>query len=215
MFACKEKPTKNEIVDAVVEFNQVLADELSAMEVIDQLAASNGNPPKSYSHLTLEEWRSFKDSVFTTNQKRAKEIFNEYGFVGFNLAGEEGSLNFWLIVQHSDHNPKFQKNILEKMKIEVNKGNADSRHYGLLVDRVKLNTGQAQVYGTQVDYNMEICQAFPRNLADSVNVNKRRKEIGLEPIEEYLNDMAKMNFEMNKEFYAKKGVTEPKLYKIE
>ena len=48
-----------------------------------------------------------------------------------------------------------------------------------------------------------------------INVNKRRKEIGLEPLEEYLNYMTEMNFEMNKEFYAKKGVTEPKLYKTE
>lgn len=213
IFGCKEQSTKNEIVD--VEFNQVLVDELSKMKVIDQLAASNAYPPENYSHLKLEEWKLFKDSVYTTNQKRVKEIFDQYGFVGFNLAGEEGSSNFWLIVQHSDHNPEFQKNILEKMKVEVDKGNANSRNYGLLVDRVKLNTGQAQVYGTQVDYNMEICQAFPRNLADSVNVNKRRKEIGLEPIEEYLNDMTKMNFEMNKEYYSKKGVTEPKLYKIE
>ncbi|MFZ6664592.1 DUF6624 domain-containing protein [Peijinzhouia sedimentorum] len=119
-----------------------------------------------------------------------------------------------MIVQHSDNHPEFQEEILEKMKVEVERRNADSRSYGLLVDRVKLNTGQAQIYGIQVDYNMEICQAFPRNLADSANVNKRRKEIGLEPIEEYLNSMTRMNFEMNKEYYAKKGVLEPKLYKI-
>ena len=215
VFGCKQKTTKNEIVDKKVEFNQALADELLKMKVIDQLAASNAHPPENYSHLTLEEWNSFKDSVFTTNQKRVKEIFDEYGFVGFNLAGEEGSLNFWLIVQHSDHNPEFQREILEKMKVEVEKGNADSRNYGLLVDRVKLNTGQAQIYGTQVAYNMEICQAYPKKLADSINVNKRRKEIGLEPLEEYLNNMTKMNFEMNKEYFAEKGITKPKLYKTE
>ncbi len=215
LIGCKPKTNRNEIVDNTVEFNQTLADELSKMVVIDQLAASNAYPPKNYFHLTLKEWKSFKDSVFTTHQKRAKELFDQYGFVGFNLAGEEGSSNFWLIVQHSDHDPEFQNEILGKMKIEVDKGNADSRNYGLLVDRVKLNTGQAQIYGTQVAYNMEICQAYPKKLADSINVNKRRKEIGLEPLEEYLNEMTKMNFEMNKEYYSKKGVTEPKLYKTE
>jgi len=213
IISCKQKTIKNEITDEKVEFNETLADELKKMVEIDQIAAyiQQGE----YKKLSEEQWKSFKDSVFTTNQKRVKEIFEEYGFAGFNLVGEEGSSNFWLIVQHSDHNPNFQKKILEKMKVEVDKGNADSRNYGLLVDRVKLNTGQAQVYGTQVDYNLEICQAFPKNLADSINVNKRRKEIGLEPIEEYLNDMTKMNFEMNKEYYSKKGVTEPRLYKIE
>jgi predicted TIM-barrel fold metal-dependent hydrolase len=210
--ACKEKTTKNKLVDNKVEFNQTLADELSKMVITDQLAAANAYPPKNYSHLTQEEWNSFKDSIYTTHQKRAKEILNEYGFAGFDLVGEEGSSDFWLIVQHSDHDPDFQKEVLEKMKIEVDEGNADSRIYGLLVDRVKLNTGEAQIYGTQVAYNMEICQAYPRKLADSINVNKRRKEIGLEPLEVYLNDMTKMNFKMNKEFFAKKGVTKPKLY---
>lgn len=119
------------------------------------------------------------------------------------------------MVQHSDHNPDFQKEVLEKMKIEVAKKNADSRNYGLLVDRVNLNNNQPQVYGTQVDYDLEICQAYPRNLADSATVNQRRKEIGLQPLEEYLNEMTLMNFEMNKEYYAKKGVTEPKLYIVE
>jgi len=31
---------------------------------------------------------------------------------------------------------------------------------------------------------MEICQAFSKNLSDSVNVYKRRKEVGLQPLEE-------------------------------
>jgi len=215
LIGCRQKTVKSERIETKVEFNQELADELSKMVITDQLAAANAYPPESHSHLSLEEWKSFKDSVFRTHQKRVKEIFNDFGFAGFDLVGEEGSSNFWLIVQHSDHNPEFQLEVLEEMKKEVDRGNADSRTYGLLVDRVKLNTGQPQMYGTQLDYNMEICQAYPRKLEDSINVNKRRAEIGLEPLEEYLNYMTKRNFEMNKEYYAKKGVTEPKLYKTE
>jgi len=212
IFGCKEKPIRNEIVDEEVGFNQVLADELAQMKVIDQLAASNAYPPENYANLTLEEWKSFKDSVYRTHQKRLAQIFKEYGFPGFDLVGEGGSIDFWLMTQHSDHNPSFQEEVLAKMKIEVDKGNANSRNYGLLVDRVKLNTGQKQVYGTQVDYNFEIAQAYPKNLADSANVNERRKSIGLDPIEVYLNRMTKMHFNMNKQLYLDKGITEPKLY---
>ncbi len=197
---------KNKIEDKKVEFNEALADELSKMYFNDQLVAANAYPPEDYSHLTKEEWNSFEDSVYSAHQNRAKEILNEYGFVGFDLAGEKGSSDFWIITQHSDHNPEFQLEVLEQMKIQVDKGNADSRNYGLLVDRVKLNTGEAQIYGTQVHYNMEICQAFPRKLADSINVNERRKKIGLEPLEVYLNNMTKMHFEMNREYYSKKGI---------
>lgn len=215
MLDCKEKTTENNKLENIKAFNQDLANELQTMAAIDQIAANNAFPPFDYTHLSQEQWETFKDSVYRTNQKRTKEILDEYGFVGYDLAGEEGSLNFWLIVQHSDHNPQFQNKVLEKMKIEVDRENAESRKYGLLVDRVKLNTGQAQVYGTQVTYNKHTGQAYPRKLFDSINVNKRRKAVGFEPIEIYLNEMSEMHFEMNKKNMLKRGVIEPKLYSTE
>ena len=213
LFGCKGKTSEKNEIQEKVEFNQDLADELKKMAEVDQIAAYI--PQGEYKKMTKEQWNSFKDSVFTTHQKRLKQIFDKYGFVGFDLAGEEGSQNFWLMVQHSDDNPDFQKEVLKKMKIEVEKGNAKPSNYGLLVDRANLNTGQKQIYGTQVDYNFDIAQAYSKNLADSANVNERRKSIGLEPLEEYLNQMTLMNFEMNKQYYLDKGITEPKLYKIE
>jgi len=213
IIGCKAKTTVNHTANKKVEFSQELADELKQMAELDQIAAYI--PQGEYKKLTQEEWNTFKDSVFTANQKRIKEIFDQHGFVGFDLAGKEGSHNFWLIVQHSDHDIEFQKEVLEKMKIEVNKGNAGPGSYGLLVDRVKINTGQKQVYGTQVTYNMETGQAYSKSLEDSSNVNERRKSIGLEPLEKYLNGMTTMHFEMNKQHYLDKGITEPKLYKIE
>lgn len=215
IIGCKEKTPNSKTTNKKVEFNQELADELKKMTVVDQLAANNSFPPESFRHLSQKEWNAFKDSIFRTHQKRIKQVFDQYGFTGFDLVGEEGSLSFWLLTQHSDHNPEFQKNVLEKMKIEVTKGNAKPSNYALLVDRVKLNTGQKQIYGTQVDFNFEIAQAYPKNLADSSNVNHRRKSVGLEPLEKYLNEMTLMHFEMNKEFYLKKRITEPKLYKAE
>ena len=210
ILGCKEKTTDKKVIEKKVEFNQDLAAELKKLAEIDQIAAYI--PQGEYTKLSKEEWNSFKDSVFTTHQKRISEIFNEHGFVGFDLAGKEGSENFWVMVQHSDHNPNFQKQVLEKMKIEVDKGNAKPSNYGLLVDRVKLNSGEAQIYGTQVTYNMNIGQAYPKKLADSINVNERRKSIGLEPLEDYLNSMSKSHFLMNKKYYSNKGVTEPTFY---
>ena len=213
LIGCKEK-VKEEVVDAPkVEFNQVLADEFLRMVGVDQIAA--GVPSGKYKQLPLEEWKKFKDSVFRTHEKRMQKIFNNNGFAGYDLVGEEGSRSFFLMVQHSDHNPEFQSRVLEKMKLEVDKNNANSSSYGLLVDRVNLNTGKAQIYGTQVTYNMNTGQAYPRKLADSINVNERRKSIGLEPIEVYLNDMSEMHFEMNKENYLNKGITKPYLYQTE
>jgi len=213
LIACKEDSTEKRLTSNQNTFNQDLANELRRIAKTDQIAANI--PQGEYKKLSQEEWNAFKDSVFTNHQKRIEEIFTEYGFVGYDIVGEKGSQDFWLIVQHSDHDPEFQKEVLEKMKIEVDKENADSKSYALLVDRVKLNTGQKQVYGTQVDYNFKLAQAYPRKLADSINVNQRRKSVGLEPLEVYLNSLSTMNFEMNKEGYIKNGITQPKLYEID
>jgi hypothetical protein len=215
LLGCKNKSAdKNEVEEKVV-FNQELVKELQKMVEIDQIAAVNAFPPENYSHLSQEKWEGFKDSVYRANQKQIEKILNSHGFVGYDLAGKEGSGNFWLLAQHSDHNPEFQKEVLAKMKIEVDKSNADSRNYGLLMDRVLLNTGQHQMYGTQVSYNSETGQAFARKLADSSKVNERRKLLGFEPLEKYLNGMSEMHFMMNKEQFQSIGITEPKLYKIE
>ncbi len=211
LLGCKEKPQEIKEPTQKTTFNQPLADELEQMAEIDQIAAYI--PQGAYTQLSPEEWQAFKDSVFTTHQKRLKEIFDTHGFVGFDLAGEEGSQNFWLMVQHSDHNPVFQQEVLAKMKIAVENDNAIPSNYGLLVDRVHLNTGKPQVYGTQVDYNFEKAQAFPKNLADSANVNKRRAALGMEPLEDYLNDMSQSHYYMNQEFYKEKGIEGPTLYK--
>lgn len=211
LLGCKGKKSEEKIAEKEVVFNQALADELERMAEVDQIAAYI--PHGKYKEMSSEEWKVFKDSVFTTHQKRLSQIFEQYGFAGFDLVGENGSRDFWLMVQHSDHVPEFQEAVLEQMKVEVDKGNASSSNYGLLVDRVKLNTGQPQVYGTQVDYNWETCQAFPKNLKDSVNVNQRREAIGLPPLEEYLNQMSEMHFEINKEIFLEKGVKGPTLYK--
>lgn len=213
VMGCKNKSPKENRTEKKVVFNQELANELKEMAEVDQIAAFI--PQGKYKEMSNQAWNAFKDSVFTIHQKRLNQIFDEYGFVGFDLAGEEGSHNFWLMVQHSDHNPQFQKKILEQMEVEVKKSNASPSNYGFLVDRVRLNNHQPQVYGTQVDYNWEVCQAFPKTMEDSINVNQRRKKNGLPPLEEYLNQMSEMHFEINKAIFLEKGINGPKLYKTE
>jgi hypothetical protein len=192
--------------------NQPLADSLAELVKVDQIAANI--PSGKYKELKPEDWQHYKDSVFGTHQVILEGIFNHYGYPGYSLVGKEGSQHFWLMVQHCDKKPAFQEKILAAMKSEVEKKNADPKNYAYLVDRVMLNTGRKQVYGTQVTYNIDSCQALPRPLQDSATVNVRRKEMGLEPVEVYLNNMADMHFEMNKAMYAQKGITKPKKYII-
>jgi len=79
------------------------------------------------------------------------------------------------------------------------KGNVDRKDYAYLYDRIQRNTGGKQLYGTQLSYdktgnlfdsNNRII--FPADLADPQHVDERRKEIGLEPLEQYYDAVLQM-----------------------
>ncbi len=189
-----------------------LKDELLRMVTIDQIAANI--PQGQYKDLSNEEWNSFKDSVFTSNKKRIEKIYKKYGYPGYSMVEESGSDHFWLMVQHSDKYPRFQKKVLKAMDVEVKKSNANPQNYAYLFDRVQVNAGKKQMFGTQVDYAVQTTgRAKPKNgLIDSVNVDKIRKEYMLGPLKDYLNLMTQMHYEMNKKNYQDKGIMKPDLY---
>lgn len=193
-------------------FNQRLADSLNTMKVADQIAMKP--PVGKYKELSPEAWQQFKDSVVGTHKQILENIFSRYSYPGYDVVGKEGEHSFWLMVQHCDKWPAFQEKVLAAMKPQVLKGNANPGNYAYLTDRVLINTGRKQVYGTQVIYNLDSCQALPKPLQDSLTVNARRKEMGMAPIEEYLNTASTFHFQMNKDMYEKKGITKPKLYSL-
>lgn len=194
-----------------------LVNKLDSLVVKDQFAAGVPSDEDRKSKGDEKAWEDFtiiKDSIFKSNHREVKEIYKKYGFLGFDKVGEKGSSNFWLMVQHFDFDVEFQEEILKKMEKEVKRKNANPANYAYLRDRVNINKGLKQEFGTQVDYSFENqrVKSFPKNgLIDSANVDKKRKKYSLEPLKVYLNSMMKMNYEMNKEFNPE--LLEPIYYK--
>ena len=134
---------------------------------------------------------------FARNQPVLEKIVRQYGYPGFRQVGEKSSNNFWLLVQHADAHPDFQRRVLKLMLPEVKKKNASPHDYAYLTDRVALGAGQPQEYGTQVEFT-SIGHSRPRTLRDPANVDKRRATMGLGTLEAYLEQNNKLNLEMNK-----------------
>ena len=118
-----------------------------------------------------------------------KPLFDKYGYLGNDKVGVQSSHNFWLLVQHADFHPDFQEIVLIKMKIEADKGNAPLKDYAYLYDRVKVNSGQLQLYGTQMTLDSLIMSYKPEPVFDPDKLNERRKQAGLSPIEDYIKIM--------------------------
>jgi hypothetical protein len=128
-------------------------------------------------------------SADSSNMVVLKKLFKEYGFLGFEEVGKQGSNNFWLMMQHCDGDPKFQEEVLSEMKKHIDRKNASSSNYAYLIDRVNINTYKPQVYGTQMKVNNDRSSYEPQSVIDPENLNKRRAEVGLNTIEEYIETM--------------------------
>lgn len=145
--------------------------------------------------------------VIRRNFPAVKNILEQHGFPGYNLVGTVSSHNYWLLVQHSDFNVRFQKNALARMKKEVKKKNASGQDYAYLVDRIALNEGRKQLYGTQVIMGEGGTKLKPcRNISD---LDKRRMQVGLTPIKEYLKKADAYFYELNKDRLTKPAADSP------
>jgi hypothetical protein len=173
-------------------FDKNLSKLLDSLRVEDQRARNqltelrnNVNASKSVSD-SIGRIMLMTDSL---NYFLTKNIFKKYGYPNYDVVGPEGSSNFWLLIQHQDKHPEFQEEVLAVMKVEVDKGKASATDYAYLVDRVKVNTEQLQVYGTQMQVNAEGTSYEPKPVIEPEKLNSRRNSVGLDTIEEYIHSM--------------------------
>jgi len=111
-------------------------------------------------------------------------IVERVGWPGYSLVGEDGAHAAWLLAQHADRNPDFQRRCLEFLTQAVARGDASPAHLAHLTDRVLLSSGKEQIYGTQIT----ACAGryVPGRLRDAASVDSRRAAVGLDPIETHL-----------------------------
>lgn len=179
--ACKEY--SKEKVD-----NKELQIELIKMYVDDQ--AVRGNKMQDiilkYHIDTTEISKDGGVIVDEKNRNRLKEIFKEYGFPSRKLVGRDAMQGIFVMIQHSDGDKEWQKSQLVNIEKAVKMGDMDGQSYAYLYDRIKINNGEKQLYGTQfskVDpLNKTVTLAVTEDLE---NLDKRRMEIGLMPIQMY------------------------------
>jgi hypothetical protein len=147
-----------------------------------ELEAKTGADPQSIKKeidLTLTKLTE----IDARNRARMKEIVDRYGWPGKSLVGADGSNAAWLLVQHADPDHPFQKRCLGLLAEAVKKGDASPQHLAYLTDRVRVAEKAKQVYGTQFHEVDGKQQPFP--IEDEANVDKRRKEVGLQTLAEY------------------------------
>jgi hypothetical protein len=123
-------------------------------------------------------------ALAAANAEWLKSVLARIGWFGIGRYGAEASQAAWLIVQHSDHDPAWQREVLEMLRPRVARGDMQASYFAYLVDRVAVNAGEPQTYGTQ-GRCLGPGDWQPRDLVDPGNLDRRRAEVGLGPIADY------------------------------
>ncbi|MFD6756947.1 DUF6624 domain-containing protein [Micromonospora gifhornensis] len=124
--------------------------------------------------------------VDVDNTAWLKQVINRYGWPRRSDVGPEAATAAWLLAQHADHDPDFQRRCLALLDEAVRDGEAKPRHLAYLTDRVLRAEGRPQRYGTQFWYGPDNAGPLqPQPIEDPEQVDDRRHSVGLDTLAEY------------------------------
>jgi len=129
------------------------------------------------------------------NERKVKVILDKYGWPGKDIIGEQGNWTICNVIQHSDNEIRIK--YLPMIRQAVKDKKLHPRFLVRTEDRIATERGDLQIYGGQMKYYPETKSFNVWPVLDPVNIDKRRAEIGLEPISEFLK--RRFNFEWNLE----------------
>ncbi len=163
------------------ELEKIFDEDQKDRLMIDSVMSKYGN-----SSPEMKELIEKMNIVDEKNLKRVVEIIEEYGWPGISLVGEKGNISVWLVIQHGDRHPDIQKKYLPLLIESAEKGESRKSDVAYLSDRVRVNHGEKQIYGSQMILNEKTGKYEPKPIEDEENVDKRRAEVGLPPLADYL-----------------------------
>lgn len=129
-----------------------------------------------------------QDSLDAINLKRVIVILDSIGYPKRQEYGDSAGLATFFVMQHADI--KYQQKYLPLFEQAGKDKEMDWKNVVYMIDRVRLENGQKQLYGTQIQPVKDSVTGYLTDKAviapieDEVNVNERRAKVGLGTIEQ-------------------------------
>lgn len=118
------------------------------------------------------------------NEKRLLELLDMYGWPAAVEVTEYAAAGAALIINHSTY--EIRSKYFPMLEDAFKKGEAQPLRYAKMRDRLLVEEGRKQLYGTQIKFVNMVRE--PEPIEDPEYVDKRRSEIGLGPLSPYLKE---------------------------
>lgn len=173
---------ENRWIKASAAASTPLAKDLLARVYLDQYWPTL-DLPKSQEAAFVTLYITEQLKIIRANTTWLRSVLANIGWFDIRRFGPEASQGAWLIVQHADHDPVWQSQVLVPLAERVKRGDMQANYYAYLVDRVEHNAGRPQVYGTQGTCAANGWEPFAT--IDPSALDRRRATMGLPPEAEY------------------------------
>lgn len=134
------------------------------------------------------------------NIQKIRNLLDTHGWPDTTLIDTQGNHTICNVLQHSDQETR--EHYIPMMKQAVLDKKLEARFLVRAQDRLATDKGELQIYGGQMKYYPETKSFNVWPVYDPANIDKRRAEIGLEPIAEFLKN--RFDFEWDLEEQIKR-----------
>lgn len=125
--------------------------------------------------------------IHQRNSEALKQVIDTSGWPLAHTVGDDAEAAAFMIVQHADYDPDFQRDCHRLMLKQVARGESSRLSFlACLTDRILCNNGLPQRFGTQIREVTNGC-FVPKPIENPDRVDELREKAGLkETLSEYL-----------------------------
>lgn len=162
--------------------NKKLRDELTKLVNKTEDVIQHGIEGK----LANDALRKRVEEARTENNARLCQILKQFGWPTSDEVGREGVGAMIYLVRNS-RQPDLQADLLPVIIASVKRGDAEKGEIADLVDRMRVDAGRKQLFGTQVKVINGFLVLAP--IESEAHVDDRRKQFGLAPLADHLREL--------------------------
>jgi len=118
------------------------------------------------------------------NQAAIDSLYQQYGWLGPQEVGMQGSMAMFLVIQHADL--PYQQKYYPIVKEAERQGKTLSSNVAILEDRISMREGRMQRYGSQGFKDKVTGVSYIYPVLDPDKLDERRKSMGLKPMDTYV-----------------------------
>jgi hypothetical protein len=212
--ACTSKKRANETpiseqttIDLIAVLDTIWRTEQEPITMRDSLMEIYGAESKE-----VQKHQDIYKGNHIANEKKVKIILDKYGWPTKEMIGEQGNWTICNVIQHSDNEIRIK--YLPLMRKAVKEKKLEPRFLVRTEDRIATEKGDLQIYGGQMKYYPETKSFNVWPVYDPINIDKRRAEIGLEPIAEFLKNRFKFEWILEEQIKRSAEFERKRLNKI-